>query len=127
MTAKPPATIDEYIAGFPPEIQRLLETVRETIRKTAPGAEEKISYQIPAFRYEGQYLIYFAAHKKHIGLYPVPENEFFEKDFAPYKTSGKGTIQFPFDKPLPLDLIAKIVKFRIAQNRERAEKKTPKT
>lgn len=127
MTAKPPTTIDEYIAGFLPEIQQRLEAVRQAIRETAPEAEEKISYQIPAFRYEGQYLIYFAAHKKHIGLYPVLENELFEKDFAPYKTSGKGTIQFPFDKPLPLDLIAKIVKFRIAQNRERAEKKTRKT
>lgn len=111
--------IDEYIAGFARDIQSSLEQVRATIHKAAPGAEERISYGIPAFRLDGKYLIYFAAHKKHIGLYPVPTGVVaFEKDFSRYHTSGKGTIRFPLDKPMPLRLIARIVKYRIGKNPE---------
>ncbi len=123
MTSVKAKDIDEYIAGFPEETRELMEQVRATIREAAPGAEEDISYAIPAFRLKGKYLIYFAGYKRHIGLYPVPAAEVFEKDFAAYKTSGKGTIQFPLDKPLPLDLITRIVKFRVEQNKKASQKK----
>ena len=113
MKASKPDTIDEYIAGFPKDTQKLLQQIRTTIRKALPAAEETISYAIPAFKLNGRGLIYFAGYKNHIGMYPVPGDKTFEKDFAPYKTSGKGTIQFPLDKPLPLDLIVKIVKYRV--------------
>jgi uncharacterized protein YdhG (YjbR/CyaY superfamily) len=93
--------------------------VRATIKKVAPEAEETISYAIPTFKLNGRYLVYFAGCKNHIGLYPVPTAEkTFEKDLSSYKTSGKGAIQFPLDKPLPLKLISKIVKFRIKENLE---------
>jgi uncharacterized protein YdhG (YjbR/CyaY superfamily) len=119
MTPKP-STIDEYIHGFPTETQRLLELVRTTIRDSAKGTEEKISYGIPCITLNGKYLLYFAGYKKHIGVYPVPAaSKGFEKDYAPYVTSGKGTIQFPLDKPLPLKLIRKIAKFRIQDNKEK--------
>src|ERR671922_2464426 len=103
-----PRDIDEYIAGFPPDVQDILQKIRMTIRKAAPQAEETISYKIPTFNLKGHYLIYFAAYKKHIALYPapigVPE---FEEEIAPY-ASGKGTLQFPLDKPIPYKLITKI-------------------
>lgn len=119
MTPKP-STIDEYIDGFPTETQRLLELVRTTIRDSAKGTEEKISYGIPCITLNGKYLLYFAGYKKHIGVYPVPAaSKGFEKDYALYVTSGKGTIQFPLDKPLPLKLIRKIAKFRIQDNKEK--------
>ena len=106
MVTTKPFNIDEYIAAFPDDVQKKLEQVRSIIKKTTPGAEERISYGIPAFNLNGQWLIYFAGYKKHIGMYPVPGGiKEFEKDFAPYYTSGKGTIQFPLDKPLPLSLI----------------------
>lgn len=124
MVVTKPSTIDEYIANFPDDVQTKLQQVRSTIKKAAPGAEEKISYGIPAFNLNGQYLIYFAGYKKHIGMYPVPGGvKEFEKDFAPYYTSGKGTIQFPLEKPMPAGLITKIVKFRIKVNKEKAKKK----
>jgi uncharacterized protein YdhG (YjbR/CyaY superfamily) len=124
MVATKPTTIEEYIASFPDDVQKKLEQVRNTIRKAAPGAEEKISYGIPAFNLNGQYLVYFAGYKKHIGMYPVPGGvKEFEKDFAPYYTSGKGTIQFPLEKPMPVGLITKIVKFRIKKNKEKAKTK----
>ncbi len=117
MIAAKPTTIDEYIAGFPSETKKLLEQVRGTIRKAAPGAEEAISYGIPSFKLNGRYVVYFAGYKKHISIYPAPAaNKGFEKDYAPYKTSGKGTIQFPLEKPMPLQLITKIVKFRLKEN-----------
>lgn len=116
--------IDEYIAGFPLEIQAILEQVRASIKKAAPEAVETISYSIPAFTLKGRALIYFAGHAKHIGLYPVPGiDKGFEADYAPYKTSGKGTIQFPYDKPVPEALIAKIVAYRIADTLARLEKR----
>jgi len=123
MTTTKPKDIDEYIAGFPKDTQKLLEQIRTTIRQAAPDTEEKISYGIPTFTLGGKYLVYFAAYKKHIGFYPVPGNKAFDKDFSAYKTSGKGTIQFPLDKPLPHELITKIVKSRIKENLEIAEKK----
>jgi len=123
ITSKPDNT-DEYIAGFPDDVQKLLQQVRNTIKKTVPEAVETISYGMPAFKLNGHYVVYFAAYKKHISIYPVPgENTVFEKEFAPYKTSGKGTVQFPPDKPLPLDLIKKIVQFNIKRNEVQALKK----
>ena len=111
-----PKDIDEYIAGFPQDVQEKLEKVRMTIKKAAPGAEETISYKIPTFNFQGKYLIYFAAYKKHIALYPAPIGiEEFKEEIAPYE-SGKGTLQFPLDKPIPFDLIRKIVRYRAKEN-----------
>jgi uncharacterized protein YdhG (YjbR/CyaY superfamily) len=114
MAIQKPSTIDEYISGFSEETRQMLEEVRETIKEGVPGAEEKISYGIPCITLKGKYILYFAGYKKHIGLYPVP-GKGFEKDFAPYKTSGKGTIQFLLNKPLPLKLVKKITKFRVQE------------
>jgi uncharacterized protein YdhG (YjbR/CyaY superfamily) len=112
--------IDEYISGFPENVQEILEKLRATIKKAAPGAEETISYAIPAFKLNSRMLIYFAGFKNHIGLYPAPRGkEAFKDDFAGYK-GGKGTIQFPLNEPLPLPLITKIVKFRVKENLEKA-------
>ena len=120
MTITKPQNIDEYIAGYPQEIQQILRQIRAKINKAAPGTEETISYGIPTFTIGGKYLVYFAAYKNHIGLYPVPgATKEFEKDFSSYKTSGKGTIQFPLDKPMPLKLVTKIVKFRMKKNLEK--------
>ena len=118
MTTKP-NNIDEYIAGFPKETQKVLKQIRATIKKAAPGAEETISYAIPTFKLNGHYVIYFAGYKNHISLYPAPRgNELFKKELSDYK-GGKGTIQFPLDKPLPLNLITRIVKFKLKENLER--------
>lgn len=117
-----PATIDEYIAGFPKDVQKLLKEMRTTIRKAAPEAEEKISYAIPTFALKGN-LVHFAAFKNHIGFYPAPRGiEAFKKELSRYE-GGKGTVQFPMDKPLPVALITKIVKFRVKDNIERAKTK----
>lgn len=119
-----PRDIDEYIERFPGDTRKSLEELRAIIKKTVPLAEETISYGMPAFNLNGHYLVYFAAYKNHIGLYPVPGgNKEFEKDFAAYVTSGKGTIQFPLDKPVPLELVTKIVKFRVKENEEKAGRK----
>ena len=110
-----PKNIDEYIAGFPPDVQEILEKIRLTIRKAAPGAEETIKYQMPTFTLHGN-LVYFAAFKTHIGFYPIPTGiEKFKKELAPYK-QGKGSVQFPLDQPIPYGLISKIVKFRVQEN-----------
>jgi uncharacterized protein YdhG (YjbR/CyaY superfamily) len=115
-------TIDEYIHSFPPEIQEILFELREAVRSAAPNAEEKISYRMPAFYFKGV-LVYFAAFKNHIGLYATPTaNPEFQKELSRYKT-GKGSIQFPIDEPLPLKLICKIVKFRVQENIERDREK----
>lgn len=106
-------SIDEYIASFPKEIQVQLKQMRAIIHKAAPQAEEKISYGMAAFTLKGKNLIYFAGYKNHVGLYGVSASPEFKTDFAAYKTSGKGTIQFPIDKPLPVTLITRIVKHRI--------------
>ena len=109
-----PNNIDEYIASFPKETQFILELVRTTIKKAAPAAEERISYGMPAFRYKNSNLVYFAGYKNHIGLYPAPAGmETFKKEFTKYKT-GKGSVQFPINEPMPIKLIEKIVKFRVS-------------
>ena len=108
-----PKDIDDYIAGFPPTVQKLLQKVRTTIHKAAPKATEAIKYQIPTFVLDGRNLIHFAAFKEHIGVYPAPRGDAaFEKELASY-AGGKGTVRFPLDEPLPLDLIKRIVKYRI--------------
>ncbi len=110
--------VDNYISDFPEEIQSILEKIRTTIRKAAPGALEMISYGIPAFKFQGKPLVYFAAFKNHIGFYPTPKGiEEFEKELSVYK-QGKGSVQFPIDKPIPLKLIGKIVKYRMNKNLE---------
>jgi len=123
METKKPASVDDYIAGFPAEVQMILEQVRATIHKAAPGAEEKINYAIPTFTLHGRDLVYFAAFKNHIGFYPTPVGvEEFKEEFSEYKT-GKGSIQFPLDKPMPLDLITRIVTFRVKENLQKIKKK----
>lgn len=120
-----PKNIDEYIAEFPKDVQKILEQVRATIKKAAPTAEEKISYGIPTFTLNGN-LVHFGGFKYHVGFYPAPTGtEAFEKELSVYKT-GKGSIQFPLDKPMPLNLITKIVKFRVKKNLEKAKAKTKK-
>jgi len=124
MTTSKPKDIDEYIARFPLDIQESLEQIRMTIKKVVPEAEETISYGIPTFNLNGTYLIYFAAYKNHIGFYPIPGAiAQVDKGFASYKTSGKGTIQFPLNKPMPLNLITKLVKFKVKENIEKVAKK----
>ena len=114
--------VDEYIAGFPKDTQKMLKQLRETIIKAAPGAEELISYQMPAYKYHGA-LVYFAGYKNHIGFYPTASGiEAFKKELSVYK-GAKGSVQFPLDKPLPLQLISKIVKFRMKENLETASVK----
>lgn len=111
-------TIDEYIKMFPPNVQALLEEMRQAIRKAAPEATEAISYQIPTFKLNGN-LVHFAAFKDHIGFYPTSSGvAAFEKDLSKYKTS-KGTVLFPLDKPIPYDLVRKIVLFRVKENSAR--------
>jgi uncharacterized protein YdhG (YjbR/CyaY superfamily) len=116
-----PTTIDEYIAGFPPDVQEILQKIRAIIRKAAPGAEEAIKYQMPTFVLHGN-LVHFAAFKNHIGFYPVPTGiEAFKRELAAYE-SGKGSVQFPLDQPIPYGLISKIVKFRARENLAKAAK-----
>jgi uncharacterized protein YdhG (YjbR/CyaY superfamily) len=121
-----PKNIDEYIAGFPKEVQEKLQKVRTTIKKAAPDAEETIKYKIPTFMLKGKYLIYFAGYKNHIALYPAPIGiPEFKEAISAYE-SGKGTLQFPLDKPIPFGLITKIVKFRAKENLARAVTKGKK-
>ncbi len=112
-----PRTIDEYIAGFPRDVQVILRQIRLTIRKAAPEATETIKYQIPTFTLQGN-LVSFAAYKNHIGIYPVPRGtERFQKQVAVYK-SAKSTVRLPLDKPVPFELIRSLVKFRVKETRE---------
>ena len=118
-------SIDEYIASFPPDIQARLGAMRATIRAAAPEAEEKISYQMPTFFLKGN-LVHFAAFNQHIGFYPAPRGiEEFKEELSIYK-GAKGSVQFPLDQPLPLDLVARIVRFRVAENLAAAEAKARK-
>jgi len=118
-------SIDEYIATFPASTQKILEEVRATIHAAAPDATEKISYQMPTFDLKGN-LVHFAAYKKHIGFYPVPSGiEAFQEELSVYRTA-KGSAQFPLDKPMPLELITKIVKYRVVENLRKAEEKSRK-
>jgi uncharacterized protein YdhG (YjbR/CyaY superfamily) len=120
-----PKNIDEYIAGFPPDVQEILRKLTTTIRKAAPDAEETINYQIPTFTLKGN-LVHFAAFKKHIGFYPTPTGiEKFKKELSVYE-GAKGSVRFPLDKPIPFSLVSKIVKFRVKENLERAETKGKK-
>jgi uncharacterized protein YdhG (YjbR/CyaY superfamily) len=124
METKPPTapTIDDYIAGFPPEVQERLTAIRQTIRAAAPAATEAIKYQMPTFVLRGN-LVHFAAFKRHIGFYPTPSGiEAFRQELTAYPSS-KGAIRFPLDRPLPLDLIRQIVEFRVQENLARAEVK----
>jgi uncharacterized protein YdhG (YjbR/CyaY superfamily) len=110
-----PTNIDEYTISFPKEIQKILEQLRATVKEAAPQAEEVISYGLPAFRFNGM-LVWFGAHTNHIGLYPrASAIEAFKKELSDYK-SAKGSVQFPLHEPLPLELITKIVKFRVVEN-----------
>lgn len=110
------ANIDDYIEQFPTEVQKKLTELRKIILDAAPDAEEVISYQMPAFKVNGERIVYFAGYKKHIGFYPFPSGvEEFERITGQYSKSGKGTIQFLLDQELPADLIKKIVKFRIEE------------
>ena len=112
------ASVDAYIASFPPVMQELLSQVRQAIRRAAPGAEETISYNMPAYKLNGP-LVYFAGYPQHIGLYATPSGHArFSKELAGYR-QGKGSVQFPVNEPLPLDLIARIVAFRVKENRGR--------
>jgi uncharacterized protein YdhG (YjbR/CyaY superfamily) len=120
-----PRDIDEYIAGFPADVQKILRRIRTTIRKAAPKAEETISYQIPTFRLNGN-LVHFAAFKSHVSVYPAPRaSEEFKEALSAYE-GGKGTVRFPLNEPIPFDLISRIVKFRVKKNLESAKAKRKK-
>ncbi|MFN2194899.1 MAG: iron chaperone [Anaerolineales bacterium] len=122
---KAPTTIDEYIAGFPPDMQEILQKIRMTVKEAAPDAQEKISYQMPTFAQYGN-LVHFAAYKNHIGFYPVPSGmEAFKQELSQYQ-SGKGSVRFPLDEPIPYDLISRIVKFRVQENLEKEAAKKRK-
>lgn len=122
MKSPPTESIDAYIADFPENIQKILKTLRAAIRKAAPKAEETIKYAMPTFTLDGN-LIHFAAYQKHIGIYPVPTGvQGWDEALAPY-VSGKGSLQLPLDKPLPLTLIDKIVKFNAKRNAEKMKAK----
>lgn len=115
--------IDDYIAGFPGEVQDMLQQIRAAIQKVVPGAQEDIKYAIPTFVLNGKNLVHFAAFKHHIGFYPTPTGiESFKKELSKYK-QGKGSVQFPLDQPMPLKLITEIVTFNVARNAEAAGKK----
>ena len=115
MNSEKPKNVDEYISNYPADIQQILKGLRATIKEAAPNAEEVISYQMPAYKYHG-ILVYFAAFKNHIGFYPRASGiDTFKKELSVYK-SAKGSVQFPLDKPLPLELISSIVKIRVNEN-----------
>lgn len=121
-TNQSPNEIDAYIAGFPKDVQEILEKIRKTIRAAAPDAEETINYQIPTFTLEGN-LVHFAGFKRHIGFYPTPTGiERFKNELAAYE-GAKGSVKFPLDQPIPYDLISRIVAFRVQENLERAAAK----
>jgi uncharacterized protein YdhG (YjbR/CyaY superfamily) len=113
-----PKSIDEYIAGFPQDVQQILRKVRATIKRAAPDAEEAIKYQLPTFVL-GENLVHFGAFKTHLGFYPTPSGiDAFKDELSAY-AGAKGSVQFPFEKPMPLTLISKIVKFRVREVRDR--------
>ena len=121
-----PKNIDEYISVFPDTVQVILEKVRATIREMVPEAKENISYGIPTFTLNGN-LVHFAGYKKHISLYPAPRGvEKFRDELSAY-AGGKGTVQFPLEKPIPYDLIRRIVAFRVQENQNKAQAKVKKT
>jgi uncharacterized protein YdhG (YjbR/CyaY superfamily) len=123
MISKIPGNVDEYIADFPENIQALLNQVRSTIRQTASDAIESIGYGMPAYKLNGRPLVYFAGYKNHIGFYATPTGHSeFAEELSKYK-QGKGSVQFPLDQPIPYELIAQIVAFRVAENLLKGKKK----
>lgn len=117
-----PQSIDEYIDGFPPDVQQTLQKIRWTIRQAAPQAAETIKYQMPTFTLDGN-LVSFGVYQKHIGIYPVPAGTAkFQKDIASYR-SAKSTVRLPLDEPIPFDLIGLLVKYRVKENLARTEAK----
>lgn len=117
----PHTTVDEYIASFPPDVQRTLTDVRAAIRAAAPGTGERISYGIPTFTLDGRYVVYFSGWKRHISVYPIPDvgaDAELARRIAPYE-SGKGTLKFPLDKPMPLELISAVAARLLQQRRDR--------
>lgn len=120
-TMKAYKNIDEYISNYNPEVQKLLQKIRTSIQKAAPDATEAISYGIPTYKLNGN-LVHFGAFKKHIGFFPGAEAiEIFEKELTEYVTS-KGTIQFPLNQPIPVELVTKITKYRVTKNLEKKKK-----
>lgn len=120
-------SVDDYIATFPGEVQILLEEIRATLREAAPGASEKISYGIPTLTLNGAYLIYFAGWKNHISIYPIPSgDEAYRREISRY-VAGKGTLKFPLDHPLPMSLIRKTIKLRIAETNEKSRLRSRKS
>src|SRR5829696_5772324 len=110
-----PQTIDEYIADFPPNVQEILQKIRVIVKEVAPDAQEAIKYRMPTFTLKGN-LVHFAAFKNHIGFYPAPQGiEEFKEELSAYK-GAKGSVQLPYDKPIPFDLISRIVQFRVKNN-----------
>lgn len=126
-TAQPtPTTIDDYIAAYPPDVQAILHQLRATIHEAAPDVAEGMSYKMPTFNLGGKYLVYFAAFKNHVSLYGAPRgNPAFPEDLSAYE-SGQGTLKFPYNKPIPYELIAKIARFRAEENRAGAAAKRKK-
>ena len=125
MHTKPPVSIDEYIASQSPEMQDMLRSVRAAISEAAPGAVESISYRMPAYKFSGKPLVYFALNKSHLGFYATPSaNAAFSDELKDYRVS-KGAIQFPLDKPVPYDLIKKIVQFKMNEIKSLTSKKKP--
>lgn len=119
----PTQTIDEFISTYPSEIQTILQKIRATIQKSAPGAEEAMAYGIPTFKLNGRNLVHFSAFKEHIGFYPTPSGiEAFKKELSAYE-GAKGSVKFPLSKPIPYALITKIVKFRVKEELEKAKGK----
>lgn len=117
-------SIDEYIASCPKETHECLQAIRAVIKKIAPAAKEKISYQIAAFELNGRNLVYFAGWKRHVSLYPIPAgDEAFEREISRY-VDGKGTLKFPFDEPLPMKLIEKVIRRHVTENKKRAGRKS---
>jgi uncharacterized protein YdhG (YjbR/CyaY superfamily) len=117
-----PETIDAYIAGYPKEVQKRLERLREVIHTAAPAAEEAIRYQMPTFRLAGKNLVHFAAFAAHIGFYPIPSGiAAFQKELSAYK-QGKGSVQFSLDEPVPYELVKKIVAYRVKETVELTKK-----
>src|SRR5438552_12124123 len=117
-----PKNIDEYIVAFSPDVQSILKKIRLTIRQAAPKAQEKISYKMPAFALDGD-LIYFAAFKKHIGVYPpVRGDQRLRKELSQYR-GEKGNLKFPLDEPIPYELLSKVVKFRVKEQQEKLQSK----
>lgn len=116
------ATIDAYIEEFPPQTQKVLQDIRELIKQSVPDGTETISYAIPTFDLNGKHLVHFAAYTSHVGFYPGASGiQAFLEELKPYK-SAKGSVQFPLDQPLPMDLIRRIIEFRVTENARRAVK-----